>query len=104
MSVGQLVARGNSLLDQEGLYRVQPLLIIRGAQIARRRHPLDRMADRIDIGYPSTKHSVQHREDPFLPVSMKHWLVLFPGYRAKAMHPAKIMDAVHRDSLAPLAC
>jgi uncharacterized protein len=68
---------------------MQPVHVIRRRQILRRRHPLDRMTDLVDVILSRRNGQIEKREDTPLPIGAEHRLVLFALDRPEALHCCK---------------
>src|SRR5690348_7410083 len=81
-----------------------PFLVIGDAEIDMRRQLLDRSATDIDVPIAEEAGDALHGEDAAFPIGVKDGLVLLGRHRAKAMHPAHVMDAIHCDVLLCVGC
>ena len=54
------------------------------------------MADFVDVVLPGGYRQIEQGENVPLPIRVEHRLVLFTLHRAETLHPAQIMDPVHR--------
>ena len=66
------------------------------AEIGDRVHALDFLAVLVELEEPLREHVHHHADGAALPISMEYGLVGLTFDRAEAVHPAHIVDSVHR--------
>src|SRR4029077_9046330 len=78
------------------LHPPQPFLVIARAQIIFRRHLLDAEARLVDVPLAPGAAGAGEGEDAAFPRLVEDRLVLLALDRAESVHPAHVVDAVHR--------
>jgi hypothetical protein len=93
----QFVAGRDAVLDDYSLGRREPSFVVARREVARGRNPLDRMTELIDISLRRTQREAYQRICPPFPIGVKYGFILFADDWPETVHPAHVMDAVHRD-------
>ena len=93
--------RDETLLHQQLLEAVEPVLVVRRGQVFGAGHQLARIAAHVDVPLAQEAGGHGERERLALPVVVEHGLVRLGLDRAQAVHAAHVVDAVHRDAFRP---
>src|SRR5262245_21620642 len=74
---------------------MEPVLVVAGGQILGGRHPLDGVAELVDVVVPSREGGDEHPEHAPLPVRVEDRLILLASHGAPPLHCPKVLDPVH---------
>src|SRR5204863_4276404 len=91
----ELLPADDPLLDQVGLDRRQPALVVARSEVPRRIHSLDPPTELVDIVESMEARDPVHRVDVPLPGRVEDRLVRLALDRPKAVHATHIVHAVH---------
>ena len=86
---------GHTRLDHKRGEAGQPVLVVRGRQVVRGIHPLDRMAELAVGATERIDRPEQHSKGAPLPVLGEHRLAVGVLDRPEAVQPANIVHTVH---------
>src|SRR5690606_21028201 len=97
------------LVDDPGLERVvlravQPVLVVRRAQVHGGRHQLDAVPEGVDTEQAGSEVGREQREGRLLPLRPEDRLLLRNSDRTQPVRAAAVVDAVHAALPTVLAC
>src|SRR5882724_12005509 len=91
----QLLGRDHALFHEHAGNAVQPVLVVAGPEVVGRIHPLDAVAELVQV-VETVAHARAHDGVHYrLPGRVKGGLVRLALHRPEAVHPAEIVDPVH---------
>src|SRR5947208_6850607 len=88
----------DALLGQQRGDGAEPLLVIRRRQVFRRRYPLDRVPELVEVVDTAADQGPVEGEHVRLPVGVEGRLVGLLRHRREALHPPDVVDPAHGSS------